>query len=339
MQEEKTIISFPFVNTHTHAAMIGFRGLAEDLPLKVWLEEYIWPMEREKITPEFVYEQTKKAIREMQRNNIRAFCDMYFFEEKVAQAAAELGMHVMVGEAILDYQTPSAKNAQEALATTEALLKKYAAHPLVSVAVAPHSIYALSKENLSKARELANNFKAPIHIHCSETESEVKDCVEKHGFTPVAYLDQLGLLNERCILAHCVWLTDDDIGLIATRKAHVAHCPLSNLKLGSGIAPITKLLEKNVNVALGTDGAASSNRLDIWEAGKYAALLQKGMTKNPANISLQDVYEMMSVNGMKALAIDNIDSVTSDEIEKIISSMHNHALLYEKNIEQLGFKP
>ncbi len=337
MQEEKTSISFPFVNTHTHAAMVGFRGLAEDLPLKVWLEEYVWPMERERVTPEFIYEQTKKAICEMQKNNIRAFCDMYFFEEKVAQAAIELGMHVMLGEVILDYPTPSAKNAEEALMTTEALLKKYASHPLVTVAVAPHSVYALSKENLSKAKELADKYEAPVHIHCSETKGEVEDCLEKHGLTPVAYLDRLGLLNERCILAHCVWLSDDDIGLIAARKANVAHCPISNLKLGSGIAPIAKLLEKKVNVALGTDGAASSNRLDIWEAGKYAALLQKGITNDPANISLEDAYEMMSVNGMKALNLHSLYNMDDEKIKKAIAAMNNRAVLYEKNVEQIEF--
>jgi 5-methylthioadenosine/S-adenosylhomocysteine deaminase len=247
-------------------------------------------------------------------------------------------MHVVLGEVILDYPTPSAKNAQEALMTTEVLLKKYAAHPLVSVAVAPHSVYALSKENLSKVKKLADKYEAPVHIHCSETKSEVGDCLEKHGVTPVAYLDQLGLLNERCILAHCVWLTDKDIDIIAAKKVHVAHCPISNLKLGSGIAPIAELLEKNVNVALGSDGAASSNRLDIWEAGKYAALLQKGITNNPANISLQDVYEMMSVNGMKALGLNNLVNMDSDKIRKKIADIKNSAILYEKNIEQIRFE-
>lgn len=338
MKKNKANVPFPLINAHTHAAMVGFRGLAEDLPLKTWLEEYIWPMEKTRINPEFIYKETKKAIKEMQKNGIEAFCDMYFFEEEVARAAIELKMPVMIGEVLLDFPTPSAENTKKALAKTEDLLKKYNNHPVVTVAVAPHSIYALSKKNLLEIKSLVKKYKAPVHIHCSETRYEVEKCIKDHGMTPVAYLDDLGLLNERCILAHCTWVTDNDIAILARRKANVVHCPLSNLKLGSGIAPITKLLREGVNVALGTDGAASSNRLDIWEAGKYAALLQKGVTNEPANISLRETYKMMSINGMKALGMDSLKNRSLEEIERRMSGMGKSVLLYEKNVEQIDFK-
>jgi len=326
-------LPFPLINTHTHAAMVGFRGLAEDMPLSKWLEEYIWPAEREKVNPEFVYEKTKEAILEMRKNGIEAFSDMYFFEDEVGRAAEELGMHVLIGEGILDFPTPSAKNADEAFEITEKIFQKYENSRFVKVAVAPHSIYTVSKENLIRAKEMARKHDAPFHIHLAETKKEFDDSMEKNGMTPVSYLDKLGVLDAKTIAAHCVWLTDDDIDILAARKVKVSHCPLSNLKLGSGIAPIAKMIEKGVLVSLGTDGAASSNRLDIWEAGKFAALLQKGINHDPTVLPARTVIEMMSVNGMEALGLENIGGRTREEIRQEISRMKDFSSLYFTNLE------
>jgi len=176
---------FPLVNTHTHAAMLAFRGLAEDLALENWLGKHIWPMEKEKVNPEFVYENTKLAISEMKKNGIRVFADMYFFEDEVARAAKELEMRVLIGEGILDFPTPSSKNPEEAFEITENLIEKYKNDSWVSVAVAPHSIYTVSEKNLVRAKELARKHDAVFHIHLSETKKEFDDCKEKNGLTPV----------------------------------------------------------------------------------------------------------------------------------------------------------
>jgi 5-methylthioadenosine/S-adenosylhomocysteine deaminase len=324
----KSKIDIPLVNAHTHAAMVAFRGMAEDLPLQVWLERHIWPAEGKKINPKFIYENTKKAIGEMRKNGIGIFSDMYFFEEEVARAAKEMKMNAVIGEGILDFPSPSAKHAGEAIAKTEALLKKYKNDNYVKVAVAPHAIYSVSRENLVKAKKLAKKYNAIYHIHLSETKFEFDECRKKNKLTPVAYLDKLGILDEKAVLAHCVWLTNKDIEILARRKANVVHCPLSNLKLGSGIAPVSKMIEAGVNVCLGTDGAASSNRLDIWEAGKFAALLQKGITNDPTSLPAKLAMEMMTANGMKALGIKELGGKKISDVRSEIGKIKDCSLLY-----------
>lgn len=336
IQGKRYKLNIPLINTHTHAAMIAFRGLTEDTPLQEWLEKHIWPMEKEKVNQKFVYEQTKLAIQEMKRNGIRAFNDMYFFEDEVARAAEEEKIRALIGEAILDFPTPSAREPKEALEIAEKQLEKYKNNQYVSVAVAPHSIYALSEEWLVKAKKLARKHDVVYHIHLSETKREVDDCAARYGLTPVEYADKLGLLDNKTILAHCVWLTDNDMNIIAKTKANVSHCPLSNLKLGSGIAPVAKMIQKGINVALGTDGPASSNRLDIWEAGKIADLLQKGTTGDPSIISAKDAVKMMSVNGMRALGIEKIDGRKISEIENEIEK-ESFNFLYEASAEEIDF--
>ena len=328
---------FPLINTHTHAAMVAFRGKAEDLPLQTWLEEHIWPAERTQVNRSFIYEQSKRAIEEMKKNGIFAFCNMYFFEDEVARAAQELKMHAVIGEGILDFPTPNAKTPEESLAITEELIVRYKDDEYVSVCVAPHAIYTVCEKNLVRSKELAKKYDAPLHIHLAETKFEFDDCKKKHGLSPVEYLDRLGLLDKKAILAHCVWVTDKDIDILADTGANVSHCPLSNLKLGSGIAPVTKMIEKGVNVTLGTDGAASSNRLDIWEAGKVAALLQKGITNDPTALPAKEVVKMMTVNGMKALGISKINGKTIADIEKELEKNESWHHLYEMNVEQLTF--
>jgi 5-methylthioadenosine/S-adenosylhomocysteine deaminase len=324
-------LDLPLINTHTHAAMIGLRGLGEDESLHSWLNNYIWPAEK-KIDKKFVFDQSKKAIGEMQKNKIAAFCDMYFYEDEVARAAIKMQMPVVLGIVMTD----SSETAfDRKLAETEKLILKYKDNPYVSVSVAPHAIYTVKKENLIKAKALARKYGVLFQMHLAETKKEFDDCVNKNGSTPTQYVDDLGLLDRHTLLAHCVWVTDEDIAIIAKSGASVAHCPLSNLKLGSGIAPIAKMLRAGINVSIGTDGPASSNRLDIWEAGKIAALLQKGINHDPSIINSLDIVKMMTVNGMRALHIDKIEGRTVSQIDKQIDKISDLNFLYHLNIEDL----
>jgi len=333
----KKKFGLPLVNAHTHAAMIGFRGMAEDMPLQKWLNEYIFPAERKRVNRSFVYEQTKIAIGEMRRNGIEVFSDMYFFEEEVARAAEELKMKAVVGEGILEFPTPNSRTPEEVLEVTEKLLNKYKDSEYVSVAVAPHSIYTVSEKNLLRAKDLARKYGAIYHMHLAETKAEFEECLKKNKATPVGFLERLGVLDDKTVLAHCVWLTDEDIGILAKREVKVVHCPLSNLKLGSGIAPVAKMLERGITVALGTDGAASSNRLDIWEAGKIASLLQKGTLNDPTKIPAKEAVKMMTVNGLKALGMKEIGGKTIADIEKKFSEGGDYGFLYELNAEEIDF--
>lgn len=337
--EKKQKFLLPLINCHTHAAMVAFRGLAEDLALQEWLENYIWPAEQKHISPNFVYEHTKKAIEEMKRNGIKMFADMYFFEDEVARAAKELEMNVLIGEGLIDFPTPSAKNFDEGLEVTERLINKYRSDNWVKVAVSPHSIYTVSEENLIKAKLLADKYGVIYHIHLAETQRELEDCQIKHGLTPTQYLDKLKILDDRTILAHAVYLNDEDMQIVGKRGAKIIHCPLSNAKLGSGIAPIAKMVEQGITVALGTDGAASSNRLDIWEAGKIAALLQKASNSNPTLLPVREVVKMMTVNGLETLGFNEFEGKTAKEFkERIESEENNFDHLYHFNVEQLEFE-
>jgi 5-methylthioadenosine/S-adenosylhomocysteine deaminase len=216
-------------------------------------------------------------------------------------------------------------------------LGKYQNHPLVKVSVAPHSPYTVNEQNLIAAKDLAKQYGAIYQIHAAESKKEFDDSIKTHGLTPIGYLDTIGVLDEKTVLIHCVWLTDEDIAIIAERKCSVVHCPLSNLKLGSGIAPIIKLLAAGVNVALGTDGAASSNRLDIWEAGKFSGLLQKGINQDPTLLPAKQIIKMMTVNGMKALGMESVNNQTIQEIEKEIEN-NNFDYLYNLQSRDLDFQ-
>jgi 5-methylthioadenosine/S-adenosylhomocysteine deaminase len=306
----------PLVNSHCHAAMVAFRGKGEGLPLHSWLNDCIWPLEAENVNPEFVYEQTKVAIKEMQGNGIRAFMDMYFHEEEVAKAAEELGMYVVIGEGLIDLKGNDVFDKD--LGETERLLDKYRDSEFVDVSVAPHSPYTVNESNLIKSKRLADKYGAIYHMHVAETKKEYDDSIKERGLSPIGYLDRIGVLDSKTVLAHCVWLSGGDIEILARRKCSVSHCPLSNLKLGSGISPISELLEAGVNVSIGTDGAASSNRLDVWEAGKFASLLQKGINYDPTLITSKDVIRMMTINGIVALGLEGKKGFDLEEMEKEI---------------------
>ncbi|MDD2274468.1 MAG: amidohydrolase family protein [Candidatus Pacebacteria bacterium] len=294
--------NIPIVNAHAHAAMFPFKGAGEDLPLDKWLNDVIWPLEAQKVNPDFVYNQTKLAIKEMQDNNIGAFMDMYFYQDQVARACEELKMPVVLGEGLLDIKGQEFFDRD--IEKTIELFEKYKNHPFIKVSVAPHSPYTVNSQNLRKAKDLAKKYNSIYQIHASETKKEVDDSILKNNLTPIEYLESLGVLDEKTVLIHCVHLSDNDISIIAKHNCSVVHCPISNLKLGSGIAPISKLLKAGVNVALGTDGSASCDNLDIKEAGRIASYLQKGINCDPTELSKEEVYKMMTINGVKALNLD-----------------------------------
>lgn len=300
-------LNLPLINAHTHTPMIAFRGLAEDLPVDKWLQENIWPAEQKEVNFRMVKKESKRAIKEMKKNKVSFFADMYFFQDAVAESTIEENMPALIGEALIDFPMPNSKNFEEGLKKTEELLKKYKNHKLINVSVAPHSIYTVSRANLIKAKKLAKRYETIYQIHCSETKKEFDDSLKENKKTPVAYLDSLGILDENTLLSHCVWLTDKDIQIIKKRKSAVAHCPISNAKLGSGVAPLGKLVKNNIPICLGTDGAASSNRLDIWEAGKYAALIQKAVNLDASIISAKEIIKMMTINPMKFLKIKKLN--------------------------------
>ena len=314
------------VNAHTHAAMVAFRGMGADLPLENWLNDCIWPMEAKTVNPEFVYNETKKAIEEMRSNGIAAFMDMYFFEDAAARAAEEMKM-----PAVLDFFN------NKDLERTELLLKKHKNCAYVKTSVAPHSSYMVVEKNLIIAKDLAKQYGAIYQLHIAETKKEFDDCLIRTGLTPIGHLEKIGVLDENSVLVHCVWLTDEDIAIIAKRKCKVVHCPLSNLKLGSGIAPVKKLLDAGVVVAIGTDGAASSDRLDVWEAGKFAALLQKGTNLDASVLPIKEVIRMMTVNGMKALNLRSLNGKTIEDIEEEIEKT-NFDYFYSLQSGDVDFK-
>lgn len=293
-----------FINTHTHAAMVLFRGIADDIPLKQWLTEHIWPREAKFLSPEFVYDGTLLACIEMLKSGTTTFNDMYFFTESIAKAAKDAGVRAVVGQGVLDFPTPSGKGAEDYLAKAEEFIKKYSDDEIVVPAVAPHAIYTCSKETLLACKELALKYDAPVHIHLSETFHEVEECIRRHGLRPVKYLNNIGFLEGKIIAAHCVWMDDEEIEIMASRGIGVSHCIESNLKLSSGIAPVAKMLKKGVKVSMGTDGAASNNNLDLLEEISIAAKVQKGVTADPTVLDVKTCMKMLTVWAAEALGLE-----------------------------------
>ncbi len=329
----KKKFKLPLINTHCHAAMIGFRGIGEGLSLHNWLYDCIFPAEAEMVNPNFVYEQTKRAITEMRHNGIQAFMDMYYHEEEVARAAEEMKMYVVIGEGLVDVKGQEVFDSD--LSRTEKMLDIYSESEYVTPSVAPHSPYTVKGENLVRAKALARKYDALYQIHASETQKEYEDCLALYGMTPIKYLDNLGVLDNKTVLIHCVWLDEEDINIISLRGCKVVHCPLSNLKLGSGISPVSSLLAAGVNVSMGTDGPASSNRLDILEAGKIASLLQKGVNRNPEMITSRQAMDMMTVNGIIALGLEKKEAFSLERIfEELEREEHDYIFhLHSSDLE------
>ncbi|MDX2245176.1 MAG: amidohydrolase [Bacteroidia bacterium] len=317
------------VNTHTHAAMTMFRGLANDLPLQEWLEKHVWPAEARFVSEETVYAATLLAITEMIRSGTTTFCDMYFFEEEVALAAKKAGMRAVIGEGILDFPTPSQPTAEDALNYSATLIHKWANDPLISVALSPHSPYTCSEDLLRKCRHFADSLNVRLMIHLAETRKEVSDMKAARNMSPVEYLDQIGFLGPDVTAAHCVHLSEKDLSLLSTRKTGIAHNPQSNMKLASGVAPVPAMLKSGLSVGLGTDGVASNNDLNLWEEMNTASLLQKVFLEDPTALNAETTFLMATIGGATVLGLeDKIGSLKpGKQADLLIINMqhpHNH---------------
>jgi 5-methylthioadenosine/S-adenosylhomocysteine deaminase len=294
------------INTHTHAPMVLYRGLADDLALNEWLNKYIFPAEAKTVSPEFVRAGTRLALVEMIQSGTTTFTDMYYFEEEVARETKEAGMRGVLGQTVIQFPVADAKTPADALARAETFITLFKDDLLITPAVAPHAIYTLDGPTLKAARDLSRRYNVPTLIHLAETRDEVMTAQERFKASPVAYLDGLGFLGPGVVAAHGVWVTDPDIALLKARSVGVSHNPESNMKLASGVAPIPSYLRADVAIGLGTDGAASNNDLDMFEAMRVASLLQKSQTADPRALNARAVVEMATIRGARALGLDRV---------------------------------
>ena len=292
------------VNTHTHAPMVMYRGLADDMALMDWLQKYIFPAEAKTVSPELVRTGTRLAALEMIESGTTTFVDMYYFEEEIAKAAVEAGLRGILGETIIQFPVADAKTPAEALARAERFIVEFKDNGLVVPAVAPHALYTNDPATLVASAALGRKYGVPVIIHFSETEDEVRGAREQYKMTPAAYLESIGFWGPRTIAAHGVWVTDDDIAILRRRGVGVAHNPESNMKLASGAAPVTKYLAAGVAVGLGTDGAASNNDLDMFEAMRQASFLAKLSTRDPTAVSAQTALDMATIGGARAIGME-----------------------------------
>lgn len=293
------------INAHTHAAMTLFRGLADDLPLMDWLRDHIFPAEK-KLNEQWVHWGSMLACAEMILSGTTAFCDMYLFEHKVAEAAKKAGIRALVGEVLYDFPSPAYGEIENGLRHTESLIEKWRGDPLVRIAVEPHALYTCSPPLLERCGEISDRHDVPLVIHLSENEAEVKQIMGQYGRRPVAHLDALGLLGPRLVADHCVALDDSEISLLAQNDVKVVHNPESNMKLASGIAPIPRLLETGITVALGTDGCASNNNLDMFGEMDMCAKLHKAATLDPTVLPAATTLRMATVCGARALGWEGL---------------------------------
>lgn len=292
------------VNLHTHAAMSLLRGYADDLALMRWLEDHIWPAEARHAGPDFVRDGTLLACAEMLRGGITTFNDMYFFPEAAAAAARRLGMRAVLGIIAIEFPTSYAADADDYLAKGLAIRDAAGNDPLLGFCLAPHAPYTVSDRTFGKIATLAAQLEIPIHLHVHETRHEIEESLRQHGVRPIERLRRLGLLGPQLIAVHAVHLDPGEIDLLAHEGCHVAHCPTSNLKLGSGIPPMTAMQARGLNFGLGTDGAASNNRLDLFHEMRHAALLAKGASQNAEALDAHAVLAAATLNGARALGLD-----------------------------------
>ena len=291
------------INTHTHAPMVLYRGLADDLALSEWLEKYIFPAEAKTVSPEFVRAGTRLAALEMIESGTTTYADMYYFEEEIARETKAAGLRGVLGQTVIRFPVADAKAPADGLARAEAFIKAFAGDPLITPAVAPHAIYTLDAETLRAARELSRRHNVPTLIHVAETQDEVKNAEAEFKLTPVQYLDSLGFLGPGVLAAHGVWVSEPEIAVLQMRGVGVSHNPESNMKLASGTAPVPAYLRADVAIGLGTDGAASNNDLDMFEAMRTASLLHKLQSADPRAVSARVALEMATSRGARALGM------------------------------------
>lgn len=289
------------INTHTHAAMVMFRGLGNDLNLMDWLQKYIFPAEAKTVSPGFVRIGTQLAVLEMIQSGTTTFADMYYFEEEVAKVTKAAGLRGILGQTVIEFPVPDAKTPADALARTEVFARQFAHDPLITPSIAPHSVYTLDAATLSAVSALAKRLMIPIQIHLAETQAEISQSMDRHKMRPVAILDSVKFWAPTTLAAHGVWINDDEIAILKRHDVGISNNPESNMKLSSGTAPVMKYRKAGVSVGIGTDGAASNNDLDMFEAMRQAAFQQKLVTMDPTAISAPEALEMATLGGARAI--------------------------------------
>jgi len=304
LHTENGLIMPGLVNTHTHAAMACFRGIADDLPLMTWLQDHIFPAEA-KLTPEIVYTSTLLSIAEMIKSGTTSFCDMYLFTKEVAKAAQTAGMRCWVGEVLYDFPSPCYGELENGFGYIKEMFEQYSDDPLITITADPHSVYTCSPELLNRLGQVAADEDCLYHIHLSENQSEVETCQERYGTTPVRHLHAIGLLGPRVLAAHCVMLDDEEIGLLAETEVKISHCLESNMKLASGTAPVVELLDAGAHVALGTDGSASNNDVDMFGEMNSVAKIHKAIHKDPTVMNAEATLAAATMGGAVALGAGN----------------------------------
>jgi 5-methylthioadenosine/S-adenosylhomocysteine deaminase len=292
------------INGHTHIPMTLFRGLADDLDLNEWLTKYIFPAEAKNVTEDFVRVGTRLGLAEMIRGGTTTYCDMYYFEDAIADETARAGVRGVLGETVIDFPVADNKTFEDGLAYAQRYIQKWRGHPLITPALAPHAAYTVSEAHLKAARDLATRLQATVVIHVAESRKELDDITRDHGASPVNYLARIGFLNERVIAAHAIFLTAEEIALFKRLGVGAVHNPQSNMKLASGVAPVPQMLRADVALGLGTDGAASNNDLDMWDEMDTAAKLHKLTSNDPRVLPAREVLEMATIRGARALHLE-----------------------------------
>lgn len=294
------------INTHTHIPMVMFRGISDDLDLNDWLTQFIFPAEAKNVNEAFVRAGTRLGLAEMIRGGTTTYCDMYYFEDAIAEETKKAGVRGVLGQTIIQFPVTDAKTPDEAMALTERFIKRWQNDPLIVPAAAPHAPYTLTTDHLKAIKAQSDRLGSNVVIHVAETKKERDDILAQYGKTPVEYLDSIGFLNERTIAAHSVWLTANEIDIYKRRGVGSAHCPESNMKLASGVAPVPAMLLSDIAVGIGTDGAASNNDLDMWDEMDSVAKLHKLSTNDPKTLPAEAVFEMATIRGARALKLDKL---------------------------------
>jgi 5-methylthioadenosine/S-adenosylhomocysteine deaminase len=295
------------INTHTHVPMGLFRGIADDLDLQEWLTKYIFPAEAKNVDEAFVRAGTRLGLAEMIKGGTTTFCDMYYFEDAIADETFKAGMRGVLGETLIDFPAPDNKTFDEAKIYAERFVKKWQGNPLIVPAIAPHAPYTVSEEHLKESRALSDKLNAPLLIHLAEAETETEFIQQKHqGIRPIEYVEKIGFLSDKTIAAHVVQANEAELEILKRRGVGIAHNPQSNMKLAAGVAPVPLMLSKDMRLGLGTDGAASNNDLSIWEEMDAAAKLHKVFWKDPKVVSAEQSFMMATIGGARALHMEKL---------------------------------
>jgi 5-methylthioadenosine/S-adenosylhomocysteine deaminase len=295
------------INTHTHVPMSLYRGIADDLDLQEWLTKYIFPAEAKNVNEEFVRAGTRLGLAEFIRGGTTTFCDMYYFEDAIADETSRAGVRAVLGETLIDFPAPDNKTFDEALVYTERFVKKWQGNPLVIPAVAPHAPYTVSQEHLLATRALSDRLNAPLVIHLAEAETETEFIkTNQKGMRPIEYVEKIGFLSDKTIAAHVIQANEAELEILKRRGVGIAHNPQSNMKLAAGVAPVPIMLAKDMRLGLGTDGAASNNDLSLWEEMDTAAKLHKVFSKDPKVVSAEQAFMMGTIGGARALHLENL---------------------------------